>query len=948
MKLINGAGVKLRLSGLEVVGAQGSAAKLASLRTLASTDPTRSHSITPVSFSAIVEALEKIVEDGKVDTTELEALKTQWANLKVLYANLSQSAAALRYTSPDNDGYRHWVAMKQSYDQLADQMEAVLSGTSTDLDYKPFIGAANALQNAMLQELYGGEPSVSVRLSTHTFHFSKRGKPIDSEESCRVDVILTGVSGTISLTVGGDEPIQPTFPYYIPVDRMTSNALLVTASVGGLSDSDVITKLVDGAANPEFVKGGFTIDNPPTEAPEGTLLDGDFFLDKNTLIPYSYVDGEWVATDKNVPNWGQVLAETLPVAVQTDKTIAEGSFIYLYVQNLSAHNLSAHDISVSGSLQSLNYEHVEGSQYASKGWKLIGDTDTVDTYGLIASHALLYEAEISGGHIDIYDDTSRYFYTTEAKNGPHILATGDAKYWSLVDLWKADKPSPNPGFADIGMSFPYITHPITAVYGNESYDIMMVDSSSGRYVGDNALDYLDDASDPSINPKTAKTNVYGVNQFQFDPGSVGKSYRITAEYNDVTYWDKSVTVTRENRFDLVYTLPTRLPLGTKITIQQTGGSPIILWYPEAKVVVPVPDKYKNKSQTTDVYHSYLLYHRDATSESDFVYVGDLYQTQDLKVTWNEDGKIWCDTSTYQRYANVGELLAKLKDFYGTYQSDAGTVIYGDVTYSPVKSLKLSADKLYIMSGFSAPVIYDASDYAPKALSIDVQTKASIAGIGALNITAAASSSQIGTEENPFFLIYGKNFVGGFPYVGMISFFWRDSAPPGWAVCDGADPISESSPLGKLWAAMYGQGQVPIPQKWLLTYKDGYYFLNLHVSQQYRAIGYDGTSYVHTSEESLMLVPTSSGQAVGTYIEQSLPSITGKISNIQAERGYSKQTATGPFSVLNYSGNSDSGEGHDRAFELRFALGDADWRYGGADVHPASVALLACIYTGDYK
>lgn len=66
-----------------------------------------------------------------------------------------------------------------------------------------------------------------------------------------------------------------------------------------------------------------------------------------------------------------------------------------------------------------------------------------------------------------------------------------------------------------------------------------------------------------------------------------------------------------------------------------------------------------------------------------------------------------------------------------------------------------------------------------------------------------------------------------------------------------------------------------------------------------------------------------------YVDAGLPNIKGSVYRIQAERGYNNaaQNAQGAFTIDNYGGRSDSGDGHDRAFHLYFDASRSNAIYG---------------------
>lgn len=388
MRKINGAGYALRLSGIELVGGGQSTAKLAALHSSIKAV------LVGVKVDKILDKLKGISMDDTVTDEERAQLSATWAQIQSVYSSLAQQSADLGFTDEGSARYGAWIAAKTAFDNLSAVLAPILAGSGDQIvdggalyeAFQKFYQASGILWQAISSELYDQEYKIVMSLDSHEFLYNGRGKPVDPSASISVKVKTTGIVGPVILSYNGQDHTLVDGSYVIPISDMEGKTqILVTATATdsqtkkSYSATALIVKRVSQPARPILVNdGNYTIGNPPATTREGALIEGDYFLDKDTNIPYSYIDGSWIPTTSSVGNWYDVLRDTLPIAISSDKTITSGSFIYAWIQMLAADsafikNLFAQEIELGqnesgggGRIFSHNYLTSNGKE----GWLL--------------------------------------------------------------------------------------------------------------------------------------------------------------------------------------------------------------------------------------------------------------------------------------------------------------------------------------------------------------------------------------------------------------------------------------------------------------------------------------------------------------------------------------------------------------------------------------------------
>ena len=346
MRKINGAGYALRLSGIELVGGGQSTAKLAALySSIQST-------LVGVEVNKILDKLKGISMDDTVTDEERAQLSATWAQIQSVYSSLAQQSADLGFTDEGSARYGAWIAAKTAFDNLSAVLAPILAGSGDqtvdggDLyeAFQKFYQASGILGQAISSELYDQEYKIVMSLSSYEFLYNGRGMPVDQTATITATVKTTGIVGAVKLAYNDEEYQLVDGTHDIPVSAMEGRTqILLTASCYDeqtqktYSTTALITKKVSEPASPVLINDGYyTYGNPPTTTPKGNLIEGDYFLDKESNVPYSYVGGTWVPTSGSVSNWADVLRDTLPIAISSSTTITSGSFIYAWIQTLAS------------------------------------------------------------------------------------------------------------------------------------------------------------------------------------------------------------------------------------------------------------------------------------------------------------------------------------------------------------------------------------------------------------------------------------------------------------------------------------------------------------------------------------------------------------------------------------------------------------------------------------
>lgn len=395
MRKINGAGYALRLSGIELVGGGQSTAKLAALHSSIQS------TLVGVEVDKILDKLKGISMDDTVTDEERAQLSATWAQIQSVYSSLAQQSADLGFTDEGSARYGAWIAAKTAFDNLSAVLAPILAGSGDQTvdggalyeAFQKFYQASGILGQAISSELYDQEYKIVMSLDSYEFFYNGRGKPVDPAASIAVKVKTTGIVGLVTLSYNGQDHTLVDGSYVIPISDMEGRTqILVTATATDTQTKKsylataLIVRKVSQPAKPILVNdGNYTHDNPPATTQEGALIEGDYFLDKDTNIPYSYIDGSWIPTTSSVGNWYDVLRDTLPIAISSDKTITSGSFIYAWIQMLAADsafikNLFAQEIELGqnesgggGRIFSHNYLSSNGKE----GWLLDYNGDGV-------------------------------------------------------------------------------------------------------------------------------------------------------------------------------------------------------------------------------------------------------------------------------------------------------------------------------------------------------------------------------------------------------------------------------------------------------------------------------------------------------------------------------------------------------------------------------------------
>lgn len=210
-------------------------------------------------YSNVAKSIVDITSDNLVTPKEKVSLNRELNSIQSAYSSLVKQANECGFSETTSESYQAYLTYLQAFSSLNSYVGPIVAdttipqeidGATMSAKFIAFYQASASLEDEVFYVLNKQQETLSLILSATTFAYDAYGtiKPMDGEEQAiSVFTSQNGIGEEIVLTVNG-EPVEHLFgEYTITPDSMVGRTfILVKATCGNLTRSNIITKVIDG------------------------------------------------------------------------------------------------------------------------------------------------------------------------------------------------------------------------------------------------------------------------------------------------------------------------------------------------------------------------------------------------------------------------------------------------------------------------------------------------------------------------------------------------------------------------------------------------------------------------------------------------------------------------------------------------------------------------------
>ena len=210
-------------------------------------------------YSNVAKSIVDITSDNLVTPKEKLSLGRELNSIQSAYSSLVKQANECGFSETASESYQVYLTYLQAFSSLNSYVGPIVADTTTSQEvdgavmsakFIAYYQASASLEDEVFYVLNKQQETLSLILSATTFAYDAYGtiKPMEGEtQAITVFTSQNGIGEEIVLTVNG-EPVEHLFGEFTitPESMVGRTFILVKATCGNLTRSNIITKVIDG------------------------------------------------------------------------------------------------------------------------------------------------------------------------------------------------------------------------------------------------------------------------------------------------------------------------------------------------------------------------------------------------------------------------------------------------------------------------------------------------------------------------------------------------------------------------------------------------------------------------------------------------------------------------------------------------------------------------------
>lgn len=210
-------------------------------------------------YSNVAKSIVDITSDNLVTPKEKVTLYRELNSIQSAYSSLVKQANECGFSEITSESYHVYLTYLQAFSSLNSYVGPIIADTTTSQEvdgatisakFVSYYQASASLEDEVFYVLNKQQETLSLILSATTFAYDAYGnlKPMeDGDQEITVFTSQNGIGEEIILTVNGEQVEHLFGEYLITADAMAGRTfILVKATCGNLTRSNIITKVIDG------------------------------------------------------------------------------------------------------------------------------------------------------------------------------------------------------------------------------------------------------------------------------------------------------------------------------------------------------------------------------------------------------------------------------------------------------------------------------------------------------------------------------------------------------------------------------------------------------------------------------------------------------------------------------------------------------------------------------